>query len=231
MSNKMHFSRGEQHLSPGPPPALAPRPRRPRCALTRLALHHMPTPCTRTPTPTCHEACHRWARPPPRTAWLRPPPTHMPIMWRARVSQSSASSAFVRAGKAGGLVPKTTAAAANSAAARTGLSYQSHIASRSNVEATLPPGVKSICIGADGTGGCGREQEKIIWQLDEKDRVHFVTQPHCCRSPCSRNGCFRPCVWGPDGSWTLASKEQVRTTSAVTAPKMAKRRCEAGLEA
>ena len=53
VSNKMHFSRGEQHLSPGPPPALAPpspaslRAHPPRPASHAHALHphthtHMP---------------------------------------------------------------------------------------------------------------------------------------------------------------------------------------------
>ena len=188
--------------------------------------HPRPQRPPRLPTPS-HGT--RRGHPPTRTAWPRLAPTPTCRSWRARAPQSSARSAFVRAGRGGGLVPKTTTAAANSAAARTGLSYQSHVASRSKVEAALPPGVKSICIGADGTGGCGREQETIIWQLDEKGQVHFVTQPH--GSACSRNGCFRPCVRGPDGSWTLAGKEQVRTTTHVTAPKMAERRRKAGLKA
>ena len=91
------------------------------------------------------------------------------------------------------------------------------------MQGALPHGTKSICIGADGKGGCGVEQEEIYWQLDEKDQLHFVTQPHGCPHNC----CFRPCLPDGEGSWKL--DKAVRTTSAVTANKMIERRRAAGL--
>ena len=119
-------------------------------------------------------------------------------------------------------MPKTAAAAANSAAARTGVTQSSYVANRSQVQGTLPPGFKSICIGADGTSGCRNEQQKIYWQLDQNDQLFFVTQPHF---GCSC--CFRPCVRAADGSWQLG--KGVKTTSAPTAAKMIERRRNAGL--
>ena len=77
----------------------------------------------------------------------------------------------------------------------------------------MPPGAKSICIGADGTGGCRIEQNKIYWQSDEKDQLHFVNYPHGVGCKC----CFRACIRGSDGSWVpLTLKQFPLQTSAVT---------------
>ena len=84
-------------------------------------------------------------------------------------------------------------------------------------------GVKSICIGADGTGGCRAEQSSIYWQLDEKDQLHFVNYPH--RS-CGK--CFRPCRMLGDDVLELLTTKELRQTSAVTASKMIQRRRNAG---
>ena len=130
------------------------------------------------------------------------------------------------AGGCGGLVPKTTAAAANSAEKRTGIKQESTVRDRSQVQGTLPPGAKSICIGADGTGGCRIEQNKIYWQSDEKDQLHFVNYPHGVGCKC----CFRACIRGSDGSWVpLTLKQFPLQTSAVTAKKMILRRKAAGI--
>ena len=111
------------------------------------------------------------------------------------------------------------AAAAASAASRTGQERESHVAGRSTEQGVLPAGAMSICIATDGSDGCRDdegnpvEQSKIWWEQDATGKVHFVVYPH---SSCGR--CFRPCMREGSG-WRILKKSEVPQTSAPTANK------------
>ena len=108
------------------------------------------------------------------------------------------------------------AAAAASAASRTGQKCKSHIAGRSTEQGVLPAGAVSICIATDGSDGCRNdegnpvEQSKIWWEQDATGKVHFVVCTHGC------GRCFRPCMREGSG-WRILKKSEVPQTSTPTA--------------
>ena len=104
--------------------------------------------------------------------------------------------------------------------------YAGAMSSRDEVHQTwamapgvLPPGVQSICIKANGQGGCGKSQNAVRWIDDSEGRTHFVITDHGLES--RRCGSFRPCLLEGD-KWRVLSKDELLQVSHTTAGKWMK---------
>ena len=157
----------------------------------------------------------------------------MPLrcVWVHETDKRVCLSCLLTGGVQTGSFQIPAAAAAASAASRTGQERESHTADRSTDEGVLPSGVVSICIATDGSNGCRTalgqpvQQAKIWWERPGTDgNLHFVTTPHGC------GNCFRPCV-REGGKWRILKKSEVRQTSAPTANGWIKAKRNAALNA
>ena len=104
--------------------------------------------------------------------------------------------------------------------------YAGAMSSRDEVHQTwamapgvLPPGVQSICIKANGQGGCGKSQNAVRWIDDSEGRTHFCIT--CHSSGGMRCGSFRPCLLEGD-KWRVLSKDELLQVSHTTAGKWMK---------